>query len=94
VTFDSFTARLQDPFPPEMSPLLQALWYDHRGDWEKAHQIAQALAGPDAAHVHAYLHRKERDFGNAGYWYRRAGRAPAEGPLVDEWKDLVGLLLG
>lgn len=76
-----------------MPPLLQALWYDYRGNWEKAHQIAQDLDGPEAAHVHAYLHRKEGDLGNAGYWYRRAGQVPAAGSLADEWRSLVALLL-
>ena len=29
---------------------------------------------PTGSWVHAYLHRKEGDLCNAGYWYRRAGR--------------------
>ena len=43
--------------------------------------------------MHAYLHRKEGDLGNASYWYQRAGRAVASGPLEDEWRDIVTALL-
>jgi hypothetical protein len=73
---------------------LLALWWDARGDWEKAHEVAQEVAGADGAWVHAYLHRKEGDLGNAGYWYRRAGRAVAKGDLRVEWEGIVGEMLG
>jgi hypothetical protein len=56
--------------------------------------VAQDLRDRTGAHVHAYLHRKEGDLGNALYWYRRAGVAPASGSLDDEWIGLVAHLLG
>jgi hypothetical protein len=43
--------------------------------------------------VHAYLHRKEGDLGNAGYWYRRARKSVADGPLDDERTAIVTELL-
>jgi hypothetical protein len=43
--------------------------------------------------VHAYLHRKEGDLGNAAYWYRRAGRAVAKAALEEEWETIVAELL-
>lgn len=60
------------------APLLRALWLGLRGDWAPAHEIAQADDGPDAAWVHAWLHRVEGDTPNAAYRYRRAGRTAAE----------------
>jgi hypothetical protein len=45
------------------------------------------------AWVHAYLHRKEGDESNAGYWYRRAGRPQARGSLEDEWTAIASVLL-
>jgi hypothetical protein len=45
------------------------------------------------AWVHAYLHRVEGDLANAGYWYRRAGRAEAKGPLEAEWAEIAAALL-
>src|SRR5947207_3353376 len=69
------------------SGALLALWWDARGDWEKAHQVAQDVAGRDGAWVHAYLHRKEGDLGNAGYWYRQAewGRLPGMTRTSPAW---------
>lgn len=40
--FASFRESLARPEPPEgLSLALQALWWDAKGDWEKAHQCAQ-----------------------------------------------------
>ncbi len=70
------------PEPPAgSSPPGQALWWLKKGDlklgpeWEKAHMICQSAEG-DPAHdwVHALCHLIEEDFGNAAYWFRRAGR--------------------
>jgi hypothetical protein len=47
----------------------------------------------DGSAVHAYLHRKEGDLRNAGYWYARAGKSPAEGSLDAEWESLAHALL-
>ena len=70
--------------PPTNPPALAALWHAHRGDWDRAHALVQDANGPDAAWVHAHLHRLEGDAGNAGYWYRRAGRPAAGGDLTQE----------
>ena len=48
----------------------------------------------EAAWVHAYLHRKEEDPGNAAYWYARAGRPVADCPLPAEWAAIARELLG
>jgi hypothetical protein len=76
------------------SGALLALWWDARGDWEKAHEVAQDVEGRDGAWVHAYLHRKEGNLGNAGYWYRQAARPVATGDLRVEWEGIVGEMLG
>lgn len=90
----SFTDSLTKPEPPEsLSLALQALWWDAKGDWDKAHECAQALDDQDGARVHAYLHRKEGDASNAGYWYRRADTRPFTGSLAEEWEALVRSLI-
>lgn len=76
-----------------MSLPLQALWWDARGEWAKAHACAQADPGPGGAAVHAYLHRKEPDLSNARYWYNRAGRVPFSGGLEEEWNALTAEFL-
>ncbi len=54
----------------------------------------QDIGTEDAAWVHAYLHRKEGDEANAGYWYRRARRPHARVTLDEEWREIAGALLG
>jgi hypothetical protein len=78
---------------PGIAPPLAALWWAAKGDWDKAHAIVQDEGGVDAAWVHAYLHRVEGDLGNAGYWYRRAGKPVASGPVETEWDKVVSALL-
>jgi aspartate/glutamate racemase len=90
----AFRASTAQPEPPPgLSLALQTLWWDSKGDWQKAHECAQADEGPTGSIVHAYLHRKEHDPPNARYWYNRAGRAPATGTLEQEWTALAQELL-
>jgi hypothetical protein len=93
MTFDEFKATLAQASPPPVGPLLTALWHDARGDWDAAHRVAQDVDDKAGAWVHAYLHRKEGDLGNAGYWYRRAGQPVATGSLDTEWDRIVMILL-
>ena len=79
--------------PPHCSLALQALWFDGKGDWDKAHELAQADEGGPGDWVHAYLHRKEGDAFNAGYWYRRARKPIAKGGLEQEWGEIAAALL-
>jgi hypothetical protein len=78
----------------EFEGALLALWWDAKGDWARAHEIAQDVGGADGAWVHAYLHRKEGDLSNAGYWYGRAGKRVATGDLRVEWEAMVREMLG
>ena len=72
---------------------LLALWWDARGDWERAHEVAQKIEAGDSAWVHAFLHRKRGEAANAAYWYGRAGRPVGTGDLRAEWERMVGELL-
>ena len=75
--------------PPGMVSELVALWWDGKGNWDKAHRIAQEIYDWKGSWVHAYLHRKEGDIWNAEYWYAKAGKQRPEIPLDNEWSDLV-----
>jgi hypothetical protein len=87
---ESFEVSLGETQPAEgMSLALQALWWDAKGDWEKAHECAQARDDQAGMRVHAYLHRREGDQWNAEYWYRRCQVEPAKVSLDEEWKGLV-----
>lgn len=89
-----FRSSLAGDRPPEKLSLpLTALWWDAKGDWAKAHESAQQDEGPAGVWVHAYLHRKEGDLSNAGYWYGHAGKPQARIPLDEEWLEIVNTLV-
>ena len=79
--------------PPALSHALRALWLDAKGDWDGAHDAAQADEGGAGDWVHAYLHRKEGDAGNAAYWYRRARKPVCQTSLDEEWEAIARTLL-
>jgi hypothetical protein len=79
--------------PRGVAPALAALWWARKGVWDKAHEIVMNDEGGDGAWVHAYLHRAEGDLGNARYWYARARRSAASGPLKAEWEAIATKLL-
>ncbi|MEO5891552.1 MAG: hypothetical protein ABIQ31_14975 [Ferruginibacter sp.] len=94
MNLSSFKESLSGKEPTQNSSVyLKALWYDAKGDWEKAHTTIQDVADKNAAWIHAYLHRKEGDIGNAGYWYRQAGKKTPSISLGDEWEEIVAALI-
>lgn len=85
-----FYESLSQPTPPNgYRGILLALWYDGKGNWDAAHDIAQDDPSSAGSLMHAYLHRKEGDNWNANYWYRRAGESMPSVSLREEWEELV-----
>jgi hypothetical protein len=94
VKMAEFKASVSGAAPaPGLDAPLAALWWAAKGGWDQAHKLVQDEETTDAAWVHAYLHRVEGDLGNAGYWYRRAAKPVATGPLETEWELMVSKLL-
>ncbi|MBY6242290.1 hypothetical protein [Methylosinus sp. Sm6] len=93
MTPEEFEASLAAATPPALEPPLLALWRDARGEWNLAHECVGARDDALSMWTHAYLHREEGDLGNARYWYARAGRAPAQGPLAEEFAEILCALL-
>ena len=91
MTVDEF--RKTPTAPDGLTPPLRAMWHDAHGDWESAHRVVQDDDSREAAWVHAYLHRREGDEGNAGYLYARGGQSAARGSLESEWQEIVGALM-
>lgn len=94
MTFEQFHDSLESSaMPTDMSLALQALWMDARDDWDAAHDLANRNDANGGAWVHAYLHRKEGDAANAGYWYRRAHKPACTVSLEQEWEMIARALI-
>jgi hypothetical protein len=60
--------------------MLAGLWLWH--DWlDESHRISQDLHDRTGSLWHAIMHRREGDFSNSKYWYRKVGRHPALAPI-------------
>ena len=94
MTFNEFKISLAQTSPPQrLSPLLQALWHEAKGDWGTAHQLAQDVNSQHGAWVHGYLHLREGDRSNASYWYHHANQSIPATSLEEEWENIVKQLL-
>lgn len=90
MTYDEFILTIENNELPSSLPLyMQALWWDARGNWQKAHSLIDSLDDKNSCIVHAYLHRKEGDTWNADYWYRRANAKRPDKGLDEEWRSLA-----
>jgi hypothetical protein len=93
-TLDEFRKTLSAASPPpNLLATLRALWHDAKGNWDAAHKVAQDIDDEDGSWIHAYLHRKEGDAGNAAYWYRRAGKPVSRKSLEAEWEEIANQML-
>lgn len=91
---EQFIASLTASAPPSgLSAPLEALWWEAKGDWGKAHSLVDELETRDGMAVHAYLHRKEGSGWNADYWYRRSGQEFRRESFEEEWSALVEWLV-
>ena len=68
MTFDEYLRSIDNVHPsPQLSETLRSLWWDKKGNWNKAHSIAQEIPTVQGSAVHAYLHREEGVVWNADY---------------------------
>jgi hypothetical protein len=62
-------------------------------DLPKAHAICQDIPTAYGSAWHAHLHRREGDFSNSKYWWRRASgvkwQAPGDEPLQEQVAELL-----
>ena len=67
---------------------LAGLWLAH-GFLDESHAISQEIDSPDGSYWHAIMHRREPDYWNSKYWYRRVGQHAIFEPLVAAAKELA-----
>jgi hypothetical protein len=94
MNFEDFEGSLKhDIAPANITKELEAMWYAGKNLWDQSHDIAQDIHTTNGSWIHAYLHREEGDTGNAGYWYRKAGKTFPAYSLTQEWEVIVKALL-
>jgi hypothetical protein len=66
----------KQPVDAEMAACcVSGMWllYDYL---DESHSISQGIETPSGGFWHAIMHRREGDFSNSKYWFRRVGRHP------------------
>jgi hypothetical protein len=59
---------------------LAGLWLRHNF-LDESHQVSQQVETTTGSYWHGLMHRREPDYGNAAYWFRRVGQHPIFEPL-------------
>src|SRR5688572_32618825 len=55
---------------------------------DESHRISQDIETPSGSYWHGIIHRREPDYANSKYWFRRAGRH-AIFPAMRRWSALL-----
>lgn len=82
-------------FPPgsidndEMAELCLAGAWLLADDLDASHQVSQQYETPTGSYWHGIMHRREGDFQNSKYWFRRVGQHPVFEPLAVAAQQLV-----
>lgn len=71
----------------EYGELLRAVLYLWNDDLDKAHRIAQSHNSSTSQYIHGVMHRREPDYGNSAYWFRRVGDHPNFSLLKKEFPE-------
>ena len=67
---------LSDPVVADQAELAAGLWL-YVDELDRSHRISQGIESPTGSYWHGIMHRREGDFSNSHYWFRRVGKHPA-----------------
>lgn len=67
---------------------LAAVWMLH-GYLDEAHALCQDVPTASGSYWHGVMHRREGDYGNAQYWFRRAGKHAACEAIAADWDAIA-----
>jgi len=87
-----------DQLTPRLKALLESPALESRPDlaaglWllidelDRSHRISQKLDNPTGSFWHGIMHRREGDFSNSHYWFRRTGDHPALASVARQAND-------
>jgi hypothetical protein len=82
------TAELSIVDRDAFSCCLAAVWLLH-GYLDEAHALCQDVPTASGSYWHGVMHRREGDYGNAQYWFRRAGDHPACAEIAADWDPIA-----
>lgn len=85
--------RLFAPAPVRQREMAEAclagLWL-YADDLDRSHRISQGLHDREGSYWHGIMHRREGDYSNAKYWFRRVGGHPIHEALGGRARRLAG----
>ena len=56
--------------------LVAAVWL-YVDELDRSHRVSQSIEDPTGSYWHGIMHRREGDFSNSHYWFRKVGDHPA-----------------
>lgn len=59
-----------------LPPLVEAALWLYVDDLDRSHALSESNETEEGAFWHGIMHRREGDFWNSKYWFRRAGTLP------------------